>query len=102
MARQRQAPPEDFTHRAQPRDTEGTISTLDRPELIHGVDRPEMIRPTNLKGGSKTLSPKSMKGKAMLGRNSNITSKMKFKTSAVARIDRNGGSTRARAKKKTK
>jgi hypothetical protein len=34
----------------------------------------------SLHGGSQKLSPKSMKGSAMLGRNDNLKSKMEFKT----------------------
>jgi hypothetical protein len=62
------------------------------------IAAPEMIAPP-IHGGNQRVSPKSMKGLALLGRNDNVKSKSAFKRGAHARIDPNGGSTKAKKKK---
>jgi hypothetical protein len=50
------------------------------PYLLHAGEK---IQPGKLFGGSERVSPRSMKGQALLGRNDNLASKAAFKRGPV-------------------
>jgi hypothetical protein len=47
------------------------------PYLLHAGEK---VSPSQLRGGAKKLSPTSMKGSAMMGRNHNLDAKCEFKS----------------------